>query len=904
MSAIARSLHREVILARYLSSLNSTGFVGRVPSLKTSQDVKIEGAPQELPPLASIGTKVDHVDVVLNTRFFELFSKNLYRSPNKAFEELVANSWDAGASSVYIGIPSNLADPKASVWILDNGESMDAAGLKALWRIASSSKSGRRHGREQIGKFGIGKLATYLLAQRLTYVCKGSDGVIRLVEMDYADVERAGTDASAGRDLLVGTASGVALPLNELTKDEFSELLTLLPEGKKIDELIKKGVPKAKLDSSTPDEFGRADETTDVPSGTWTLAIMTTLKELGKQMQLGWIRYMMRSALPLGDSMSLVFNGEVLSPTKVDLQPEREIFLDERISFKQFRHDDPENPLEKKMLAVTAHTQPFPHVTIEGFDGPVTGTVRRYPKSISGKKSDELGRSNGYFVNVLGRVVNSEEPYFGLENLSHSVWAQFRMCVRADGLNEFIGINREQLHDDERLRVFRSFLLEAFNQMRREVDDPLKNAWRDAGKLIGKSWGAIPLRSFHRALRLYSEDGKLPDAFLVTEGADIPTLVEQWTKDVQENPASGLKDVEFRKLDSNRPLFAFDLERRTVVVNADHPFMRMHGRSEAEQAVLRDVAVAETLATARLTDIGVPEELIADYQDYKDQLYRILTLVQRDSGVTIAQNLLTYVDDEKALELLVGSALEFLGYEVDPMGESGEPEGVAYARLHTSEKRSPANYSLTYEAKSTAKARVSAEKVGVSVVDKHRDDKKTDYVLVVAKDFSDGMLAEMCLKAKVTPMRANDLARLLLLAAGTGAPNLEHLRRLYANTDPNEVSKWVNSYIEQSLKEQRITLNDILNVVGEIKVSNPDKPISADVIAYQLRLNAVGPYDLDGDDIIKLFQGLRVLVPSLCLVVHNDVYLGTSPKKFKEAVLQQISVIPPEFRFALDQISA
>ena len=776
-------------------------------SLKKPGDFKIEGVAADLPPLATIGTNVDHVDVVLNARFFELFSKNLYRSPNKAFEELVANSWDAGASSVHIGIPDNLADPKASVWILDNGESMDADGLKALWRIATSGKSGRRHGREQIGKFGIGKLATYLLARRLTYICQASDGVIRLVEMDYAEVERAGTSAAAGGDLLVGTASGVKLPLNELTKDDFSALLGLLPQGNRIRDLIEKGVPKVKPGSASPDEFGRADETTDIPSGTWTLAIMTSLKELGKQMQFGWIRYMMRSALPLGNSMSIVLNDEVLSPTKVDIQPEREIFLDERITFRNFKHDDPENPLIKKTLAVTAHTEPFPHVTIEGFSGPITGTVRRYPKSISGKKSDELGRSNGYFVNVLGRVVNSEEPYFGLENLSHSVWAQFRMCVRADRLNDFIGINREQLHDDERLRIFRSFLLEAFNQMRREVDDPLKNAWRDAGKIIGKSWGAIPLRSFHRALRLYSEDGALPDTFLVPKDADVAQLVEQWTKDVDQDPASGLKDVEFRKLDVNRPLFAFDLERRTVVVNLDHPFIRMHGRAEAEQAVLRDVAVAETLATARLTDIGVPEELIADYQDYKDQLYRILTLVQRDSGVTIAQNLLAYVNDEKALEVLVGNALEFLGYEVEPMGDSGEPEGVAYARLHTSEKRNPSGYSLTYEAKTTTKSRVSAEKVGVSVVDHHREDKKTDYVLVVAKDFSEGMLSEMCLKAQITPMKANDLARLLLLAAGTGAPDLERLRRLFDNTDPSEVSKWISSYIEQSLKDQRITLN-------------------------------------------------------------------------------------------------
>ncbi|MEA2720406.1 MAG: hypothetical protein QOJ39_2270, partial [Candidatus Eremiobacteraeota bacterium] len=416
-----------------------------------------DGSEHVLPPLRSVGKPVDEVDVVLNTRFFELFSRNLYRSPNKAFEELVSNSWDAGAASVYIGIPQGLKKLDATVWILDNGESMDAAGLKQLWRIADSRKArlGKRHGREPIGKFGIGKLATYLLAARLTYVCKAADGKIRLVEMDYSEIEKRtdAPDGTAGGDLLLGGKSGVKLPLNELSEAEFEELLQLLPDGMRIRTLIKAGVPKPTLVGAPDDEFRHPDETTEEVHNTWTLAVMTDLKTLGRGMQLGWIRYMLRAALPLGRTMAISLNDETLTSTKLALPVEKELALDKGLGFWEFEHRDPEDPTTKKTFTITPHSTPYPHVTIDGFEGRITGTIKRYVSSISGKKSDELERSNGYFINVLGRVVNAEDPYFGLENLNHSVWSQFRMCVRADGLNPLIGINREQLNDDERLRV-------------------------------------------------------------------------------------------------------------------------------------------------------------------------------------------------------------------------------------------------------------------------------------------------------------------------------------------------------------------------------------------------------------------------------------------------------------------
>jgi HSP90 family molecular chaperone len=147
--------------------------------------------------IATVGTKVDEVDVTIGPRFLNLFSEHLYSSPNKAFEELVSNSWDAGAESVYIIVPDDLETPDASVWILDDGQSMDVAGLRGLWSVATSSKrtTAKPNGRKQIGKFGVGKLATYLLANQLTYICRADDGKVRAVTMDYRLIDQAATSA-------------------------------------------------------------------------------------------------------------------------------------------------------------------------------------------------------------------------------------------------------------------------------------------------------------------------------------------------------------------------------------------------------------------------------------------------------------------------------------------------------------------------------------------------------------------------------------------------------------------------------------------------------------------------------------------------------------------------------------
>jgi hypothetical protein len=166
-------------------------------------------------PYISAGHKVADIPVRISYRIIELFSAGLYSSPNKAIEELVSNSYDALASHVDLLLPGNLRDPDAAIWLVDDGCGMDVGGLFDLWQIARTTKrQGPPGPREPIGKFGIGKLATYVLARRLTHLSL-RDGIVRAVTMDYGEIDPEAASESA-----------VQLSVRELTQVDLSEALS------------------------------------------------------------------------------------------------------------------------------------------------------------------------------------------------------------------------------------------------------------------------------------------------------------------------------------------------------------------------------------------------------------------------------------------------------------------------------------------------------------------------------------------------------------------------------------------------------------------------------------------------------------------------------------------------------
>ncbi len=97
---------------------------------------------------------------------------------------------------------------------------------------------------------------------------------------------------------------------------------------------------------------------------------------------------------------------------------------------------------------------PYPHLLVEGI-GEVSGRVRLYASRISGGKAEEIDVSNGFFVNIRGRVLKPEDPYFGLEGLSPIPFG-----LGSEPLSVLMGsmassaVNRESVSDSVDLRIF------------------------------------------------------------------------------------------------------------------------------------------------------------------------------------------------------------------------------------------------------------------------------------------------------------------------------------------------------------------------------------------------------------------------------------------------------------------
>ena len=358
----------------------------------------------------SIGTKTTDISVEISTRFLEHFSEQLYSSPQKAFEELIANGWDAGADFVDISIPDDLSSEQATITVFDNGISMDEDGLRELWHIAFSPKTDSRlqHGRQMVGKFGIGKLATYVLANRLTYICKAEDQVIRRVTMDYGDIDRRAEPKKL--------VSQLSLDMFEVTVADLAQALERVAGGADTLQLISEEAQVPTNNDDIDNDFGAEGSILSRNgNNTWTLVVLSGLKASGRALKVGILKRMLRAALPLSTEMLIRVNGEPLTSTKSEIELLQEWKIGDELKFTEVNIDsdsgdedeqDQESDGSSDTVQISYLNNPVPHALLPEVQR-VTGMVRLYKERISGGKSEERGVSNGFFVNVFGRIINS-----------------------------------------------------------------------------------------------------------------------------------------------------------------------------------------------------------------------------------------------------------------------------------------------------------------------------------------------------------------------------------------------------------------------------------------------------------------------------------------------------------------
>jgi hypothetical protein len=353
------------------------------------------------PTFITIGKPADKIDVLLSYRIVELFSEGLYASPNKAIEELVANSFDAGGFRVLVLHSANMHDQDATIAVIDDGEGMGIEDLKQHWLIGVSNKRDLvtlPKGRQQIGQFGIGKLATYVLADCLTHISK-SKGRYFSTTMDYTSIDkRVKAEVEPKRP--------IRLILRELTE---AEAKTALKRWTDTAGFRKGGFPL----------FGK-----DAPAS-WTAAIMSSLKKKVHDIKPGMLEWVLRTALPLRPDFGIWLNGKKLSPSKQDKGLIHTWVLGKDI--EKVPKPAPKGVTTSEDLEFEKKSQHRFGLEVPNV-GRVTGYAEAYKDLLTGK-SDQIGRSYGFFVYIRERLINVVDGHFGIDpnELRHGTFGRFRL---------------------------------------------------------------------------------------------------------------------------------------------------------------------------------------------------------------------------------------------------------------------------------------------------------------------------------------------------------------------------------------------------------------------------------------------------------------------------------------------
>jgi hypothetical protein len=755
---------------------------------------------------------------------------------------------------------------------------MGPADLERHWLIGISNKRKIKkapRGRAQIGKFGIGKLATFVLASHLTHICK-FDGTYYATTMDYTQIPQG--DAGG-----VNVEEKVELPLRELTEAQAKEALSPVVNGSK------PGYSAIKL-------FGKG------AAKTWTVSVMSGLKDMAREIQKGRLSWVLRTAMPLRDDFKLYLDGEPTLPEKRGAKVLKKWVLGKDLKkLPKPAPDDLEPTLTLK--GAPEHRYGLTHPKL----GRITGYAEVYDSLLTEGKSAGIGRSHGFFVYVYGRLVNLDNELFGMEALRHGTFARFRMVIHADRLDDELRSSREALREGTLVQLTRNVLHAVFNVARswlEEHDAQEAPGSRAATRIADSPWSLT-----RRPLLALLGDalvGKATSRFLKyptnlnKQGREklLETLRERAQKDAGLVLKSELVD-----LSQDQGIALLDVESGTLQINGLHPFVAAH-RDDYEKGgeTLTLLAMAEVLTEAHMHEVGVESSVVSEVMSRRDELLRHFSKSMRRSAYMVAQDLEDAATDQDKLEQELVAAFDSMGFDAVGIGGNGKPDGKADAPLSGGDGGQERRYSVSLEAKSKELPgkKVSAKAVSVSTIALHREEYDCQHAVVVGPDFPTGQGENSSLikqatadKVKtgktITIIRSVDLARLVRLVPVKGV-GLDKLRELFQTCiSPEESKAWIDNLMK--LQPQKPPYKAILDTIWAIQNDVPAESVEFAAVTTALRKDK--SIELKKPELIEYCKAMSRMTPYV-VVRELTVELTQRPDRILESAGQVLRQFPEE----------
>ena len=750
------------------------------------------------------------VPVTLSPEIVGLLSDQLYRSPSKAIEELVVNSYDADASETRVHIRPGDDSPFAVVY--DNGTGMTYEGIVDLWCVGRSKtreENLQKHrNRKQIGKFGIGKLATYAIADRVTYVTM-SDNTCLGVTICFSDF--------VSRD----HAAATEIPLQ----------VHSLPD---MDSLWRQ------------EQFRTVAQTVDLTlemlqeESSWTMVILENFKPKAAELRLGRLQRVLRTAMPLSTEFQLFLNGDEVRSAMLDYEKVVEFDI---VDMPQSRLD----ALEKKSEASWSVGDGA--LTSRLFPSGIRGSAFVTEKSLLGKSSD-LARNEGFFVYVRGRLLNEEDARFGLHELSHATLNRFRADLHADDLDETLTANRESVGYADNYRWTQYVLNEVFNEARLRYEDWLKGrqAELDGNKEETRDWvpQALVERPIADALVDYSYSQRGADAdeswmyLNIAPDTDIDAVTQElYSTERRPQPYR----YSYSGLGSDGRIVELDPIESIFVINEDHPLARAYGKDPGSVRLFEDLVTAEALLEVYLVEAGIAPQTVGEVLQRRDELLRSLVRAHMATVEEIADYIRASDDSALDLEIALVTGIRALGFVSKHMGGPGQPDGLA--RFYESAGN---ECKIALEAKSSGSV-PRASTIDFATLETHIQKSNAEGCLLLAPEYvgdsedNTALAAERC---HISCWSVEQFAS-VVEAAETRHISARHVLDIVLSAfKPEDVEQAIGALLSDPKWDRARLYREIVGVLRRLEDILPNSPRNVSMIAPDIgRIEGFGEIAVD-----------------------------------------------------------
>ncbi len=804
--------------------------------------------------LDRLGTREGEVEVRLSNDLVRLLSEQLYKSPEKALEELVVNSYDADAEICRVAVPQG---HRQMVVVFDDGIGMDEQGLSDLWHIGRSNKRTaeieKRMKRKQIGKFGIGKLATYTIAEILTYISRIGDDLLS-VSVDFSHFRpRPGQ-----------TEEAIRLPVIAIRNTE-------VLAG---DDLFKHSCQLAGVD---PRILLKAER-----SRPWTMAVLEKLRRRSRQLKVGRLRWVLSTAMPLVTDFRLYLNRRRLESAKLDYVKIVEFDVSEM----------PEWRLQTLEKVTREEWQPIDGalVSSKSFKDGVRGTVLVTKKTLEGK-SDDIGRSNGFFVYIRRRLINEHDGLFGIEVPKIGLLSRFHAKIFVDGLDDSILASRDEVNPFGRAtNSFKALLKEILNEARARYDKAnRKKKKKDSHKpeaqrsFVDQKLVERPMADFLSRYRSQVQSGnEIVGRPLYTS---VPAA-ENFEGALESLYSEKRRAFLYRYTSQGREgaMATFDPVRNLISINDDHDFVAAHADNPRSQVLLEDVVTAEILLEAYLTESGAGFQIINDVVSHRDRLFRSLAKDHPFSFNALARNLEEAAADERKLEFALVAAARAMGFQAKHISGSGEPDGLAVLRFYPEGKKI-----ITLEAKSST-GTPELPNIDFAGIAEHVRRSRAHGCLLVSPSYpgpsrgNDSAAAERAQADRISCWTIRDLARFLRKSEEKRLTARDMLDIVLGKFTPNDVHEAITEILRGEGWSPRELQEAVVRALVELADRMPDAVRTVDMVAATVTFSSRFR-DLRKEDIETALQEVASVSGEAMEIKDGVVDLRISA----EEVLRRIS---------------